>query len=73
MIYSNIEELLAYSLKNKLIEKEDLIWARNSLLALLKLPDNHNAVPYRGPLPDTPAEILADISFYAAENGLLER
>ena len=72
MIYSNIEELLAYSLKNKLIENEDLIWARNSLLALLKLPDNHNAVPYRGPLPDTPAEILADISFYAAENGLLE-
>lgn len=72
MIYSNVEEILAYAVKNKLIEKEDLIWARNSLLALLKLPDNHSTAPYRGPLPDTPAEILADISFYAAENGLLE-
>ena len=72
MIYSNVEELIAYGLKNKLIEKEDEIWARNSLLALLNLPDNHNALPYKGPLPDNPGEILSDISFYASENGLLE-
>lgn len=71
MIYSNVEELLAYTLKNKLIVKEDSIWARNGLLALLNLPDNHEAAPYKGPLPDTPGEILSDISFYAAENGLL--
>lgn len=72
MIYSNVEELIAYGLKNKLIEKEDEIWARNSILALLNLPDNNNAAPYKGPLPDNPGEILSDISFYAAENGLLE-
>ena len=72
MIYSNVEELIAYGLKNKLIEKEDEIWARNSILALLNLPDNNNAAPYKGPLPDNPGEILSDISFYASENGLLE-
>ena len=54
MIYSNIEELISYALKNKLIEKEDVIWARNGLLALLNLPDNNNAAPYKGTLPDTP-------------------
>lgn len=72
MIYSNIEELISYALKNKLIEKEDVIWARNGILALLNLSDNNSAAPYKGPLPDNPGEILADISFYAAENGLLE-
>ncbi len=71
MIYGNIEQLLAYGLKNKLITPMDQIWARNRMLEILGLPDNKNAQPYKGPLPDTPAEILADISFYAAENNLL--
>jgi len=72
MIYTNIEELLAYALANKLIEEEDTVWARNRMLEVLHLQDNNNAPRHNGPVPDNPSEILADISFYAAENGLLE-
>ncbi len=72
MIYTNIEELLSYALSNKLIDKEDEICARNGLLELLGLPDNNNTPRYGGPVPQNPSEILADISFYAAENGLLK-
>jgi len=71
MIYTHIEELLSYALTNKLIDKEDTIWARNALLEILRLPDNHNAPPYRGPAQKDPSGILADISFYAAENNML--
>jgi UDPglucose--hexose-1-phosphate uridylyltransferase len=71
MIYTNIEELLAYGLKNKLIAGEDAIWARNTLLGLLGLPDNKNTPRYGGPVPKNPSDILSDISFYAAENNLL--
>lgn len=72
MIYTNIEELLAYAVTNKLIEKEDEIWARNRMLEILNLQDNNNTSRYGGPVPQNPSEILADISFYAAENGLLK-
>jgi UDPglucose--hexose-1-phosphate uridylyltransferase len=71
MIYANVEELLAYGLKNKLIEKEDIIWARNTLLEVLNLPDNHCPPASQNPVPKDPSEILSDISFYAAENDLL--
>lgn len=72
MIYTNVEELLAYAVKNKLIEESDCIWARNSVLEALNLPDNNYAPSYKGPVPAFPSEILADISFYAAENNLLK-
>ncbi|MDR0952661.1 MAG: UDP-glucose--hexose-1-phosphate uridylyltransferase [Elusimicrobiota bacterium] len=71
MIYTNIEEILAYALSNKLIEKADITWARNTLLAILNLQDNHHARAYSGPAQKSPREILADISFYAAQNNLL--
>lgn len=71
MVYTNVEELLSYALSNKLIEKEDTIWARNCLLEILNLPDNNMAPRYAGPVQDTPSEILADMSFYAAESSLL--
>ena len=71
MVYTNIEELLAYGLANKLIEKDDILWARNTLLGILNLPDNNHTHIYRGAVPQDPSGILADISFYAAENSLL--
>lgn len=71
MVYTNVEELLAYGLANKLIEKEDIIWARNAILEILNLPDNGDTPKYKGPVSKTPSEILSDISFYAAENDLL--
>ncbi|MDR1684057.1 MAG: UDP-glucose--hexose-1-phosphate uridylyltransferase [Elusimicrobiota bacterium] len=70
-VYKNIEELLAYALKNKLIQPCDVTRARNALFELLNLDGARRAPAHNAPPPQDPSEILADISFYAAQEGLL--
>ncbi|MDR0734374.1 MAG: UDP-glucose--hexose-1-phosphate uridylyltransferase [Elusimicrobiota bacterium] len=75
MIYAHIENLINYALANKLIDGRDSIWARNALLEILNLPAPFAGKTARGraaaKTPQFPSEILADISFWAAENNLL--
>ncbi|MDR1124245.1 MAG: UDP-glucose--hexose-1-phosphate uridylyltransferase [Elusimicrobiota bacterium] len=74
MIYAHIENLIDYALANKLIDGRDTVWARNALLGILHLPAAGKTRCSRraaAKTPQYPAEILADISFWAAENNLL--
>ena len=67
MIFHAIEDLLAYALKADLIKPEDTVWARNRLLAALKIDD-------AGEIPASSEReleaILADILGYAVSAGL---
>ena len=71
MIYNFVEELLAYLLQKNLINQDELIWARNTLLFALKLEKQANPPVYKGKTPQNPAEILGKISAWAGKNGLL--
>lgn len=71
MIYNLIEKLLAYNLQKTLITPEELIWARNTLLFVLKLDKQAKPAVYTGKVPQNPAEILQAISAWAGKNGLL--
>lgn len=66
-----VERLLQFALKHKMIEKLDIIPSRNALLDLLKLEE-----PFTGEVPEetleSAAEILDNILDYAAENKLIE-
>lgn len=65
-----IERLLLFALKHNLLEKLDVIPARNALLDLLQCSE-----PYEGDIPDeniqSPVEILNNILDYAASKGLI--
>ena len=63
-----VERLLQFALKHKMIYQPDYIPARNALMELLQIEE-----PYSGPLSvgkenftDSPSEILNDILDYAA-------
>ena len=71
MIYKQIDELLSYSIVKGLIENSDKIYARNRLLALLKLDSNEETDVKCGSV-DELEEILDSITDYAVENGLIE-
>lgn len=66
-----IERLLQFGLKAKMIQKWDLIPARNALLELMELSE-----PYEGEVSiegiDTPVTILNSLLDYAAEKGILK-
>ncbi len=66
-----VERLLQFALKHKMIEKLDVIMCRNLLLDLFKLEE-----PYFGEVPeeefDSPVEILEELLDYAYEIGLIE-
>ncbi|GAE30053.1 galactose-1-phosphate uridylyltransferase [Halalkalibacter hemicellulosilyticusJCM 9152] len=70
-IYQDIERLIQYGLKKKLIEKEDVIWTRNQLLAILSL-DTVEEVKVDEEELDTPVAILTNILDWAAKEGVLE-
>ncbi len=67
----NIEALLAYAIKNKLINQTDKIWAQNALYALLDT-DGSEQVKLPNPQGKTLTEILGNLSAYAAQKGLLK-
>ncbi|HZG76337.1 MAG TPA: galactose-1-phosphate uridylyltransferase, partial [Paenibacillus sp.] len=66
-----VERLLQYALRKRLIEPLDVAYSRNALLELLRLPE-----PFGGPAPeealDSPVEVLERLLDYAAEAGILE-
>ncbi|MCD7904947.1 MAG: hypothetical protein LUG24_05100 [Clostridiales bacterium] len=69
MIEKVLNKLIFYGLERGLIEKDDEIWARNTLMGLLKLSDwreTEEASEHRELY-----EILEDITDYAAEKGLV--
>lgn len=71
MIYEAIDKLLSYGLITGLIEENDKIYARNRILALLKL-DSYEETGKKCDGIDELEEILSSITDYAVENGLIE-
>lgn len=70
MIDTRIEQLIMYGLQKGLINKEDAVWTRNSLMNILKLDA---IMPVQ--LEDSPVNhltVLEDILDWAVENGRLE-
>ncbi len=70
-IYTHIEQLVSYALAEGLIEKEDRLWARNELLAVLGLTD-YKAPSAKIKTPKTAADILTPICDWAAKKGLIQ-
>ncbi|GAA0069660.1 UDP-glucose--hexose-1-phosphate uridylyltransferase [Clostridium sardiniense] len=70
-IYRNIERLVQYGIKNNLIEDEDKIFIRNSLIDLFNL-DEFEYVNIEDENLNTPTSILNNLLDYAYENGILE-
>jgi len=69
MIEYQVERLLAFAQKNRLIEGEDVIPARNALLDLLGLSAPYGGLAeYQG---ETATEVLDHILDYACESGLI--
>lgn len=67
----NIEALLAYAVKNKLIEKEDKFWAKNAIYSLLDIDGSCTDI-LPNPNGKSLTEILNNLSIYAAKKGLLK-
>ena len=67
----NIEALLAYAVKNNLINKEDKSWVKNAIYSLLCI-DGSNAEKLPNPKNKKLTEILSNLSAYAAKRGLLK-
>ena len=68
-IYTLIDQLVSYALSNNLIEKEDGIWARNELLAVLGLSTHKPGKKTK--TPKSAADILNPICDWAAAQGLI--
>lgn len=69
MIFEDIERLIGYAVKNKLISAEDVYVVRNRFMDALNLTDWQQASPV---LSDEPIDdILAPIVDYAYENGII--
>jgi len=70
-IYSLINRLIKYALKNSLITEDDVILVRNELMALLHLKDWQD-VKEDNQIPEYPQEILDKICDYAIEQKIIE-
>ena len=71
MIYEEIDRLLSYGIITGLIEENDKIYAKNRILALLKL-DSYEETGKKCDSINELAEILDSITDYAVQNGLIE-
>ncbi|KGA97002.1 galactose-1-phosphate uridylyltransferase [Alkalihalobacillus alcalophilus ATCC 27647 = CGMCC 1.3604] len=71
-IYENIERLLLYGLKKELISQWDLDYSRNQILHVLRL-DDRQAAPSIREVPETPIEILAEMTKWALEKDVIEK
>ena len=66
-----IEKLLAYGKEKALLNKWDVVPARNSLLDLLEVAEPYpKELDYQ--VPDSPQEILDNLLDYAVDEGILE-
>ncbi len=66
-----IEKLLAYAKEKALLNKWDVVPARNSLLDLLEIAEPYpKELDYQ--VPDSPQEILDNLLDYAVDEGILE-
>ncbi|WP_240371159.1 UDP-glucose--hexose-1-phosphate uridylyltransferase [Anoxybacteroides rupiense] len=70
-IYEAIEQLVQYGVAKGLIQREDVIYVRNRLLATLGLEEWHPSEELP-PLPSSPSPILAAILDWAYEQGRLQ-
>ncbi len=70
-IYVEIEKLLAFALSAELIEEEDKVYSRNSLLSVFNLDDFEKVSVENLPI-EKPYEILDRMCSWAAEKGLIE-
>ena len=71
MIYEQIDKLLSYGIITRLIEENDEVYARNRILALMKL-DTYEKTGKKCNSITELEEILESITDYAAQNGLIE-
>lgn len=71
VIFEKTDKLISYGVKTGLIDENDKIYARNRLLALLKL-DFYEPTGAQFGADDTLGEILDAITDYAFQNGLIE-
>ena len=71
MLNTKINELLQFALDKNLINREDLVWAANSLIGELKVHD-FKFEDVRSISETSPDGILSEILDYAAENNLIE-
>ncbi|MBE5792848.1 MAG: UDP-glucose--hexose-1-phosphate uridylyltransferase [Clostridiales bacterium] len=65
-----IEKILAFAIKNNLIEMEDAAYTRNRLLEIMNMDAPSDEV-YEGELPETLTPMLEALCDHAAENGLI--
>ena len=70
-IYVEIEKLLAFALSAGLIEEEDKVYSRNSLLSVFNLDDYEEVSVENLPI-EKPYEILDRMCSWAAEKGIIE-
>ncbi len=70
-IYRDIERLVQYGAKNNLIEDEDKVFIRNSLMDLFNL-DQFEYANIEDENLNTPTSILNNLLDYAYENGIIE-
>ncbi len=69
-IYSDIERLISFGVNNHLLEEDDVIYTRNSLLEILEL-DEWEEVNVPNEELNSPAVILESILDWAADQGKL--
>ena len=69
MIYDDIQRLISYALKNKLIAQEDIYVIRNQLMEVFQLTDWQESNAECG--DETVDEILAPLIEYACQNGII--
>ncbi|MGN0589675.1 MAG: UDP-glucose--hexose-1-phosphate uridylyltransferase [Ruminiclostridium sp.] len=69
MIYDDIQRLISYALKNKLIAQEDIYVIRNQLMEVFQLTDWQESNAECS--DDTVDEILAPLIEYACQNGII--
>ncbi|MBQ3169449.1 MAG: UDP-glucose--hexose-1-phosphate uridylyltransferase [Clostridia bacterium] len=65
-----IERMLAFALKNQLIEKEDAAYTRNRLLEIMNMDAPADEI-YLGDLPETLTPMLDELCESAVESGLI--
>jgi UDPglucose--hexose-1-phosphate uridylyltransferase len=70
MIFQLVKQLVEQALSTQLIEREDEIYARNQVLALLQL-EEYKEVEIDASIPEIP-DLLEQIVDYAVEQGIIE-
>ena len=72
MIYTYIEQLINYGIKNSLIEEEDKIVVKNEIMNLLNLKDWIGPKEINFAIPEYPQDILNKICDWAVSEKIIE-